>query len=222
MISLDDTDCWLKYPKHRWVFNKLDVALRLNYDAGPACVPVNKSNNYVIRPTYNLYGMGIGAIVQYIDVEDNDKIINNDIIPPGYFWCEYFEGDHYSIDYIYDNGIWKQFNIIVGINSKNNLTKFEKWTRIDNNDIALPEFIHNISDVEYLNIETKGDKIIEIHLRTGNDVLHDAEIGSSIIPLWRGDEHMIDNTFIPNDQSEKLYNASGHLNDVRIGYIRET
>ena len=222
MISLDDTDCWLKYPKHRWVFNKLDVALRLNYDAGPACVPVNKSNNYVIRPIYNLYGMGIGAIVQYIDVEDNDKIINNDIIPPGYFWCEYFEGDHCSIDYIYDNGRWKQFNIIVGINSKNNLTKFEKWTRIDNNDIALPEFIHNISDVEYLNIETKGDKIIEIHLRTGNDVLHDAEIGSSIIPLWRGDEHMIDNTFIPNDQSEKLYNASGHLNDVRIGYIRET
>ena len=222
MISLDDTDCWLKYPKHRWVFNKLDVALRLNYDTGPACVPVNKSNNYVIRPIYNLYGMGIGAIVQYIDVEDNDKIINNDIIPPGYFWCEYFEGDHCSIDYIYDNGRWKQFNIIVGINSKNNLTKFEKWTRIDNNDIALPEFIHNISDVEYLNIETKGDKIIEIHLRTGNDVLHDAEIGSSIIPLWRGDEHMIDNTFIPNDQSEKLYNASGHLNDVRIGYIRET
>ena len=222
MISLDDTDCWLKYPKHRWVFNKLEVSLRLNYDAGPACVPISKSNNYVIRPIYNLYGMGIGAIVRYIDVEDNDKIINNDIIPPGYFWCEYFEGDHYSIDYIYDNGIWKQFNIIVGINSKNNLTKFKKWTRIDNNDIALPEFIHNISDVEYLNIETKGDKIIEIHLRTGNDILHDAEIGSSIIPLWRGDEHMIDNTFIPNDQSEKLYNASGHLNDVRIGYIRET
>ena len=89
MKSLDDTDCWLKYPNYRWVFNKLDIALRLKYDAGPACVPISKSNNYVIRPTYNLYGMGIGATVQYIDVRDNDEIIDNSIIPPGYFWCEY-------------------------------------------------------------------------------------------------------------------------------------
>ena len=53
-------------------------------------------------------------------------------------------------------------------------------------------------------------------------MLHDASIGSSIIPLWEGDEHRIDKTFIPNDRSEKIYNASGHLNDIRIGYIRET
>ena len=36
MSSLDeDYQAWDAYPQHRWVFNKLEVALKLGYKAGP-------------------------------------------------------------------------------------------------------------------------------------------------------------------------------------------
>ena len=222
MNSLDDTDCWIKYPNHRLIFNKLYMSLKLGYDCGPACVPVTQSGNYVIRPIVNLYGMGLGASICYIDVDEKQYMIDHGIIPPGYFWCEYFDGNHYSVDYVRENNKWKQIHAMVGINSKNSLTKFTKWTIINEVDISLPSFINDISDVEYLNIEAKSDKIIEIHLRTGNDVLHNSPVGTTLIPLWEGEEDKINDSFIPNDLPEKKYNASGYLKDIRIGYISET
>ena len=41
----EDFQAWDAYPQHRWVFNKLEVALKLGYRAGPACVPLPKTKN---------------------------------------------------------------------------------------------------------------------------------------------------------------------------------
>ena len=92
MLSLDeDYQAWEEYPQHRWVFNKLEVALKLGYKAGPACVPLPKTSNTlfkaIIRPIYNLYGMGISAKVKtFRPMIDNEFIINHGYIPPGHFW----------------------------------------------------------------------------------------------------------------------------------------
>ena len=171
--------------------------------------------------------MGVGASICFIDVDEKDYIIDHGIIPPGHFWCEYFDGSHYSIDYIRKNNQWEQHHTMIGVNSKNNLTKFTEWTIVGNNDPYkdLPSFVKDISDLEYLNVEFKGDKIIEIHPRTGNDEFYKFSIGTKIIPLQKGNEDMIDQTFIANAEPEKIYNASGYLKDrdTRIGYIvRET
>ena len=85
MLSLDeDYQAWEEYPQHRWVFNKLEVALKLGYKAGPACVPLPKTSNTlfkaIIRPIYNLYGMGISAKVKtFRPMIDNEFIINHGI-----------------------------------------------------------------------------------------------------------------------------------------------
>ena len=55
-----------------------------------------KSGYYILRPIYNLIGWGLHAKKIYIDVNDEMSLFD---CHPGEFWCEWFEGSHYSIDY---------------------------------------------------------------------------------------------------------------------------
>ena len=141
---MEDYEAWVKYPEHRWVYNKLELSLKLGYDAGPACVPITKSGNYVIRPIYNLYGMGIGAKIVHLDASVIDDMKNHAAVPPGYFWCEAFEGTHYSVDFIRTKApigsvfCWEPMCTIVGEEDRNLLTKFKSWVKIENKTFELP------------------------------------------------------------------------------------
>ena len=225
---MDDIEAWGKYPQHRWIFNKLELALKLGHKAGPACVPVEKTGLYVIRPVYNLYGMGIGAKVINISTNDNQNIKENDLIPPGYFWCQFFNGNHYSIDYKRTDApsgsvfAWEPFHCMQGFNKRNNLVKFERWVVCEIPEFAndVPRFLYGLDGVDFLNIEYKNNKIIEIHLRTGNDIAHNFDIGEGLWPVWKGSEYLkVKPNFIPNEDGDE-YDASGHLEDVRIGYLK--
>ena len=221
----EDFQAWEAYPQHRWLFNKLELSSRLGYNCGPACVPVKKTGYYIVRPTYNLYGMGIGAHKKFFNVDlHGEAMIHHKYIPPGYFWCEWLDGTHYSIDFIKNGSRWEPFCCMKGTHfSTDNLTKFKEWEVTDPTfsfDI-LPEWVHDIETEKYLNIETKDDKIIEIHLRSGNDVAWSYNVGTKIIPVWKGEdykeyEHL---PFLPNFHPESFkYEADGNLSDVRVGY----
>jgi hypothetical protein len=154
---------------------------------------------------------------------------NHHHIPPGCFWCEWLEGEHYSIDYRRGKNWkggedWVPWNACQGFHkSEDNLTKFDRWLIIDPPDIALPNWVHDI-DVKELNIEFKGDKITEIHLRSGNDICLVSNIGDEIYPVWQGDDYadMQHLEFIPNlSTQEEDYTAAGNLKDVRLGYYRK-
>ena len=68
--------------------------------AGPQTVyPVQRTGWYIIDRVYNPYGMGIGAHKKWLDVDWHDDMSNHQHISFGYFWCEWLEGEHYSIDY---------------------------------------------------------------------------------------------------------------------------
>ena len=232
----EDYQAWDKYPNYRWVFNKLDIALRLGYQAGPACVPLPPIPHYfkaIVRPIYNLYGMGIGAKVhKFVPEVDNDFIVNHGCIPPGYFWCEYFEGTHYSIDYKSTTSPagslfrWEPFHAMMGKNTEKDLTRFNSWTSVEPPKMLLPDFINKIMDVDHLNIECIDDKIIEIHLRTGNDILHDTPLGTKAIPIWSDEKNNKKELekegyeFKSNLHPDSFnYGADGHLKYVREGYM---
>ena len=224
--DLDEWELWEKYPKyHKW-WNKLYLSQVMGYSCGPCGTKIPKTSEYVIRPIYNLAGMGIGAEVKVLEKNDLSSV------QPGYFWCEYFEGTHYSIDYKRTNQpkgsvwVWEPFCTMVGEKEENNLTKFTKWTVVDSPKWNLPRFICEIDDVEFLNVECIDDKIFEIHLRTGNDVLHGKSIGSVAIPIWEGEEDKLKileeqgYTFKGNHHPESFkYSAHGLLSDLRIGYM---
>ena len=74
---IDDYHAWEAYPQYRWVFNKLELSLRLGYHAGPAGIPVKHTGWYIVRPIYNPYGMGIGAHKKWLDADWYDDMSNH-------------------------------------------------------------------------------------------------------------------------------------------------
>ena len=221
----EDYEAWDAYPQYRWLFNKLELSFRLGYSCGPACVPIKKTGYYIVRPTYNLYGMGIGAHKKFLDVDlHGEEMTHHKHIPPGHFWCEWLDGTHYSVDFVSNNGKWKPFCCMKGTHfSTDNLTKFKEWEVTDfpfSVDV-LPEWIHDIKTEKYLNIEIKDTNILEIHLRSGNDMAWDYNVGTKIIPVWKGEDYKDHKqlSFIPNFHPESFkYEADGNLSDIRVGY----
>ena len=184
--EIEDWDLWNTNPKYRWTFNKLEVALRCGYNAAPVPVPVSVTGKYCVRPTYNLMGMGISASIQTLTA---GEVIQN--MHPGMFWCEYFDGPHYSIDYVWHNdyiigGWWEPVFAAQGFNSDNELTKFTHWNKIVPPHLEVPKFCDELFENKVLNIEFKGSKIIEIHLRLGNIAgdWYGLEDATTIVPVW--------------------------------------
>jgi hypothetical protein len=226
----EDFESWERYKntEHRWVFNKLEVAMMQGLHAGPAATAPQKSGTYIQRPTYNVYGMGISA-KQFVYDKENDyeRMINHDLVPPGSFWCEWLSGEHLSIDYNQDvNGFWHTRSVWSGEhNSKDNLTRFSSWERLHNdyaprwNELPLdPSFLYD-PNVPVFNVEMIGEHIIEIHLRLGNDPFDEYPVGSELIPVWN-DEIAPQGEWKGNLHSDmEMYSASGYLSDVRRGYV---
>ena len=226
----NDQDAWEQYPQHRWLFNKLEVALKAGYTAGPACsrVPFQKDTKVIVRPIYNLFGMGVGAKIHYLSTKNNKALLRNKIVPPGYFWCEYFEGKHYSIDFKSSKSPkgsifrWEPFHAMVAQYDENNLYRFSSWKSIDPPKITfpLPHFLNHITDIKYINVEFKDDKLFEIHLRTGNDILHSWPTGSWAFPVWNDKPELINSpAFVPNFSDDiELYKSAG-TNYHRLGFL---
>jgi len=206
----EDEQAWLKYPQHRKWFNKLYVADAFGYKCGPAGIAVPEPNQYVVRPIYNLAGMGVGAKVMFLKPEDIDKI------PPGYFWVEYFQGTHYSVDYVKENGKFKQLNCYIGKNSSDNLSVFKYWSQV-NHEFQLPKVLQNL-DVPKLNIEAIGDKIFEVHLRNGFDHMMEYK---EIYPVFTNKKgkriHFCPNVF-QFEYIDGEADGYGYLEEKRIGY----
>lgn len=202
-----DTKAYQLFPQHRKWFNKLYVAETFGYLCGPAGIPVPKDGVYVVRPTYNLRGLGVCASKKHITTTDNS------IVPPGYFWVEVFEGHHYSIDYVKVDGKFKQLNCFEGDNDPVHLYKFYSWKR-SNYQFALPKQLEEL-DVDMLNLEVIGNKIVEIHLRLGMDHLMQYE---EIIPVWDNEATSRPGyTFVPSMSGPD--DGDGWLNNKRLGFL---
>jgi hypothetical protein len=61
-ITTEDTDAWQWYPAHRWVYDKLAVALSQGLEAGPHGTPPPRFPVFS-KPIVNLKGMGVGSRV---------------------------------------------------------------------------------------------------------------------------------------------------------------
>lgn len=218
---MEDCDAWLKFPQHHNWFNKLWIAEQFGYACGPAGTDIPKSDVYVVRPTYNLGGMGARASVVQLAEGDYSSV------PPGYFWCEYFNGIHYSANYTWKmnhltGGSWEGTTCWQGVNMPINLTKFVEWKR-SSYIPTLPSKgkLNELHDVGEINVEFIEDKIIEVHLRKSPDPEYD-----HVIPVWESDE-----MFRVGNQKKEHYelhgykwiesydDANGYIDDPRIGFF---
>lgn len=205
---MEDFQAWQKYPQVRSWFNKLHLAAHLGYDCGPGGVPPSVSGFYCVRPIYNLDGMGVGARKQWIEAGDRTGV------EPGYFWCEWFDGDQYSVTY---NGKCVQQSCFKAERDEDQLFRFKRWTRSDHRfpiPISL-EYEFMFASVDTINVEIIGDKVIEIHFRDTPDPDYD-----ELIPVWNDEQQVVDiYTKLGYTWIEAPDNSNGFLPVRRLGFM---
>ena len=173
---VDDTEedfVWQRTdPDKLWVFDKLILSRKLGYICGPTGIDVPYPNYYIIRPCVNALGLGLGASKKWLE---NGTIH----LPIGFFWCEFFNGRHISVDYKYG----EQILAVEGFKSNDTFTQWKLWKRVDD-ILPFPDILKDFTDEEYINCEFIGDKLIEVHFRRNEDF--DKAV-DEFIPVWKGD-----------------------------------
>ena len=175
---IDEQDVWKTIdPDHMWIMDKLILSSKLEYTCGPVGTAVPKPDWYLVRPCVNALGLGLGA--QKVWIDDY-----TDHLTPGHFWCEIFEGRHFSVDYHY--GLPNL--IIEGFKSFGSYTKWDKWSKVDDWDAVervfdFPKILDPVIDKPWINCEFIGNKLIEVHFRRNADFQWD---NSQFIPVWDG------------------------------------
>ena len=161
-------------PELIWVMDKLIVSRKMQYNCGPVGLDVPHAGFYIVRPCVNMLGLGLGAKKMWLEKDTCN-------LPYGYFWCEWFEGRHLSVDYFYG----KQELCVEGQKSTDTFTHWDHWTRTDD-VIPFPKMLHSIPyPHKWINCEFIGGKLIEVHLRRNDDF---DEHTDHFIPVWAGQD----------------------------------
>lgn len=161
------------HPDDIWVMDKLILSRKLGYVCGPVGLDVPSPGYYIVRPVINMMGLGLGAQKVYIEKETMH-------LPVGHFWCEWFEGNHYSIDYNYG----EQTLAVQGHKPEDTFTRWDEWRKIETY-IPLPNILKQFKTREWLNCEYIGGKLIEVHFRRNEDFSNGI---SHFIPVWEGQD----------------------------------
>ena len=160
-------------PDDIWVLDKLILSRKLGYNCGPVGLDVPHPGYYIVRPCVNMMGLGLGATKMWLEKNTCD-------LPYGYFWCEWFEGRHLSVDYFYGT----QELCVEGRKSADTFTHWDEWIRTDDL-VVFPTILKPISyPYKWINCEFIGGNLIEVHLRHNEDF--DGNI-SHFIPVWEGE-----------------------------------
>lgn len=171
---LDDKDVWGNcLVEDLWLYDKLIVAKKQGLLSAPAGIPVPKANWYIVRPITNIRMMSRGAKKVWLTPDDTDTV------PDGYFWCEWLEGRHITVDYLRG----RQTITAEGFRDSDRLDRFCKWEKIQE-DMPFPATFGDICiKYKWINLEFIGNKVIEMHLRYNDDFAHHSF--ETIIPVWK-------------------------------------
>lgn len=174
VIGPDAEDLYWRSPKSDdlWALDKLILSKKLGYTCGPAGIDVPKPDYYIVRPCVNVYGLGLGAKKMHIKQTTSH-------IKPGYFWCEWFEGRHLTVDY--EKG--KQIRCVEGFKPEDTFIKWDAW-KVTEDEMPMPDLIKKeFGDKPEVNIEFIGGKVIEMHFRHNVDFEGDRK---EYLPVWKG------------------------------------
>jgi len=184
MIPTEDADAWVWYPRHRWVYDKVAVALSQGIAAAPHGV---EPPSYPVfsKPISNLKGMGVGSRLLRSAAEYAAHYA------PGHMWMSWLHGRHVSSDVAVVDGrpVWWRhatgkpdrdgtfdYWVIHAAPSEEIETRCGAWIAAN-----LPGY------TGLLNLETIGGSIIEAHLRFADQWpdLYGAGWVEAVVRLYR-------------------------------------
>ena len=161
-IATEDADAWLWYPAHRWVYDKLRVALSQGLDAGPHGTKPPRFPMFS-KPITNLKGMGIGSRLLRSQADYERHYV------AGHFWMTLLEGRHVSSDLAVVDGEPRWWRHVTGKPAGEGT--FDYWLVHAEPDGGIENRCgawvrkHLAGYSGMLNLETIGGAIIEVHLR---------------------------------------------------------
>jgi hypothetical protein len=161
-IPTEDGDAWLWYPDHRWVYDKIAVALSQGLAAAPHGVPP-PAYPVFSKPIINLKGMGIASRIVHTesDYEQN--------LTPGHMWMTLLQGRHVSTDIAVVDGEPHWWRHVTGEPSGEGT--FDYWTVHGAPEAEIEDYCGAWIRAQLagytgiLNTETIGGRMIEVHLR---------------------------------------------------------
>ena len=153
-----DREVYPQVPEEdRWILNKLMLSERLGHNCGPVGMSV-PAGKYCLRPQNSIRGLGHGGFFE-IDVDNVSTFMP---IVPGYFWCEWFDGDHFFTQYINDVPVNTSHGVVTNNIMSTLPGRSTRWGNIDD-ATPLPAALQGVS--RYMQVEALGDKIIEVAFR---------------------------------------------------------
>ena len=161
-VPTDDPDCWILYPEHCWIYDKLCVARSQGLDCAPHGVaPVR----YPVfsKPIVNLKGMGVGSA----PVHSKEEMAR--LNQPGHMWMKLLEGAHVSTDCAVVGGEIRWMRHATGFANTGGM--FQHWTIVAARKPKLETYLctwvsrHMSGYTGMMNFECIGGRIIEAHLR---------------------------------------------------------
>jgi hypothetical protein len=161
-IPTDDVSAWPLYPAHRWVYDKLAVALSQGLDAAPHGV-IPPRFPVFSKPMINLRGMGAGSRVIENEAEYRAATMG------GHFWSTLLTGPHVSTDLalVDGNPVWWRHT--TGVTAPGGT--FDYWHIHAEPMPGIEDWCgawsrrHLGGYSGMANVETIGGRIIEAHLR---------------------------------------------------------
>ncbi len=162
LISTEDADSWNWYPRDRWVYDKVAVALSQGLAAAPHGVEPPGFPVFS-KPITNLKGMGVGSRV----LRSAADYVTH--YAPGHMWMTLLEGRHVSSDVAVLDGAPVWWRHATG--KPGDEGTFDHWTVHAGADAEIErrsgDWIrqHLAGYTGMINLETIGGWIIEVHLR---------------------------------------------------------
>nr|WP_294517776.1 hypothetical protein [uncultured Rhodopila sp.] len=162
VIPTDDVHAWPLYPAHRWVYDKLAVALSQGLEAAPHGVMPPRFPVFS-KPMINLRGMGAGS--RAIISEDDYRAA----MTGGHFWSTLLTGPHVSTDLALEDGNPVWWRHTTGVTAPGGT--FDYWQIHAAAMPAIEDWCgawsrqHLRGYDGMANFETIGGRIIEAHLR---------------------------------------------------------
>ena len=183
-IPTDDPEAWEWNPSHRWVFDKLQVALSQGLAAGPHGTQPPRFPVFS-KPIMNFRGLGAGSRI-LTSAADYDRHHT-----AGHFWMTLLEGPHVSSDVALVAGEPKWWRHATGLATGEGM--FDRWTVHAAADPSLEAacggwIAKNLAGFTgILNLETIGGTIIEAHLRLSDQWpdLYGAGWTEAFVSLYR-------------------------------------
>jgi hypothetical protein len=162
VISTDDTDSWVLYPRQRWIYNKLLICESQGLPHAPHGI-TPPTFPVFSKPVYNLRGMGTGGQVfrTLAEYEAGQQ--------PGHLWMPLLEGEHISSDLAVLRGEPVWWGHVQGHDIGGGA--FDYWHILAKPCSELEAYCgawvrrHLPDYTGMVNLETIGGRIIEGHLR---------------------------------------------------------